>query len=447
MLLSLTQLPGYAVPILPARTRLALCGGRDSIQMTWIPIMSLQRTLITVTVLSLGMLLSSNALAVEPGFLHTGDDNSDFTGLYDPFCDLDTCWFEPIHCECPERPLNSGWFFGYSRTALRVSRPRGVGRLSYDPQPELGVPDEDDLIFSIYQSTDAGDLSGDLAWGNRFDFGWTSEEGTGLWFVARKLDSPNERVNFTNVDSNGGSLDRPDDNDFGPTFATVNGLQMWGFEGNKVWRLSPTPRGTVMEPFMGLRYVRLRDSADRTDIFNNYDDLNFSPFLTPGQVPTETDLVRTIFFNYRQAIITTDNDLFGGQFGMRSRWRRGRWQVTSDIRGLMFWNHQVKETRATNEEQFENITTTYDAAGILQSINETGTVIEESSQTHTFDTNNTFVYGGELNLNLAFEVTQGFALNVGGEILAFADGIGRGPTGTDDSLLMTGLTFGFTLNR
>ena len=143
--------------------------------------MSLHRTLVTAPVLILVLLLSSYTQAVEPGFLHTGDDNSDFTGLYDPFCDLDTCWFEPIYCDCPERPLNSGWFFEYSRTALKVSRPRNVGRLTYDPNPELGTPDADSLLTSIYTATDGGDLYGDLAWGNRFDFGWVSDEGTGLW--------------------------------------------------------------------------------------------------------------------------------------------------------------------------------------------------------------------------------------------------------------------------
>lgn len=397
--------------------------------------MSLHRTLVTAPVLILVLLLSASAQAVEPGFLHTGDDNSDFTGLYDPFCDLDTCWFEPIYCDCPERPLNSGWFFEYSRTALKVSRPRNVGRLTYDPNPELGIPDPDNLLTSIYTSTDGGDLYGDLGWGNRFDFGWVSDEGTGIWIVARKLDSPDERVTFQNTSG----VDLAE-NALPETFATVNGLRMWGVEGNKTWRLTPTPKGTVMEPFVGLRYVRLRDHSDRDDIFNNFDRLQFPATNPPAS------LVRTIGYNFRQSTITTDNDLFGGQFGLRSRWRRGRWQVTSDIRGLMFWNHQVKETISDNQEQTENFLATYDATG-LTGVASTGVLIQESSQDQTFDSNNTFVYGGELNLQLAFEVTQGFSINVGGEIIAFADGVGRGPEGVDDSLLLTGLTMGFSFNR
>ena len=123
-------------------------------------------------------------------------------------------------------------------------------------------------------------------------------------------------------------------------------------------------------------------------------------------------------FNYREALITTDNDLFGGQFGMRSRWRRGRWQITSDIRGLMFWNHQVKETIASNETQSQTLFAVYDAAGDITAINTPTAPLQLTDQEHIYDDNNTFVYGGEVNLQAAFEVTQGLAITFGGEIIA-----------------------------
>ena len=404
--------------------------------------MSLNRTFVTILLLLGACALSTPAQAQpQPGFFGKGDDNSDFTGLYDPFCDLDTCWFEPIHCDCPDdRSLNSGWFFGYSRMTLRVSRPRDQGRLSYIPETESGPGDP---IFSIYEANDAGEYGGDWAWGNRFDFGWVSEEGSGLWFVVRKLDSPSETVTFDNIDLNNDSSLRPDTENFGPTFATLNSLEMYGFEGNKIWRLEPGPQGTVMEPFVGLRYVRLSDFADRTDVFTNANErLLFSPTGVPGS----TEAVVTNF-NYREALITTDNDLFGGQFGMRSRWRRGRWQITSDIRGLMFWNHQVKETIASNETQSQTLFAVYDAAGDITAINTPTAPLQLTDQDHIYDDNNTFVYGGEVNLQAAFEVTQGLAITFGGEIIAFGDGVGRGPTGVDDSLVLTGFNLGFTVNR
>ena len=112
----------------------------------------------------------------------------------------------------------------------------------------------------------------------------------------------------------------------------------------------------------------------------------------------------------------------------------------------MFWNHQVKEILANNEEQSVNNTATYDATG-LTGIAQSN-LLQESTQTQTFDSQDSLVYGGEWNLDLSFDITQGFALNVGGEIIFFADGIGRGADiENQESLLMTGLTFGFTVNR
>lgn len=405
--------------------------------------MSLHRTLVSVILLA-AIPLGSSVLAQNVGFLGKGDDNSDFTSLYDPFCDLDTHWFEPIYCDCPEGPLNSGWFFGYSRMHLNVSRPRSNDQVFYDPDPDPNFPTPlADQIPSIYQGMAAGDHEGDWAWGNRFDFGWISEEGNGFWFVARKLDSPDERVTFDNIDLNDDAAVRPDDEPWGPTFATVNGLRMWGFEGNKIWRLAPTPKGTVLEPFVGLRYVRLRDHADRNDIFTNaFEQLQF-----PEIGPANGTVLRTVDFNYRDAQITTDNDLFGGQLGVRSRWRRGRWEVTSDLRALLFWNHQSREIIGDNELQAQNFAGTYDANGQLAGVAESGLELQSFGQDQSYDTANTFVYGGELDLQLSFDVTKGFALTLGGQVIAFGDGVGRGMSSTDDSLVMTGVTAGFAINR
>ena len=232
--------------------------------------MSLHRTLVTVVISLCAFALGSAAHAQKHEFLRKADDNSDFTGLYDPFCDLDTCWFEPINCECPdERPLNSGWFFGYSRMNLNVSRPRDENpTLYYDPEPGIGGPGN--LIPSIYTGSDfASDYQGDWSWGNRFDFGWVSEDGSGLWIVARKLDSPDKTLEFDNIDLNNDDSVRPDNEPWGPTFVTLNGMRMWGVEVNKIWRLDPTPKGTIIEPFLGPRYIRLRDHANRDDVFSN----------------------------------------------------------------------------------------------------------------------------------------------------------------------------------
>ena len=358
----------------------------------------LLRRIIFSVVLSIATLgVISNTHAQRPGFFGKSDDDSDFTGLYDPFCDLDTCWFEPIYCDCPERPLNSGWFFGYRRMRTSVSRPRNEPNVDfYEPLPGAPRP-ESEQIPSLFQGDYASEHHGDWAWGNRFDFGWMSEQGSGLWFVARKLDSPNATVEFDNTDLNGFGGTRFDGLPWGDTSAILNGLRMYGFEANKVWRLEPTPRGAIIEPFVGARYMRIRDFADRTDVFSDaYDKLSTFPSQNIGGFFITTKL----FFAYRDTQMTTDNDLFGGQFGLRSRWRRGRWQVSSDIRGMMFLNHQVKEKLTRDERQEQDWIATYAAPaqgqvggiGSLSAIAPVGNgaIPVDFRQNQTIDVNNTF---------------------------------------------------------
>ena len=159
-------------------------------------------------------------------------------------------------------------------------------------------------------------------------------------------------------------------------------------------------------------------------------------------------MIERIDFNFRESIVTTDNDLFGGQLGIRTRCRRGRWQITSDLRGLAFWNHQNREIRESNESQAIDWVAAYDAAGQLTTVAPlNGVVTQEHDQTNNYDSHNTFVYGGELNVQAAFEITKGFALTAGGEIIVLGDGVGRGRTRYDDSLVMSGFSFGFTMNR
>ena len=121
------------------------------------------------------------------------------------------------------------------------------------------------------------------------------------------------------------------------------------------------------------------------------------------------------------------------------------------MRGLAFWNHQVRKTRLDNEFQYQTFNGTFgdDGAGggILTAITPVTGVLQDFDQEQHVEQSNTFVYGGEFHLDVAFEVTQGFAINVGGQVIAFADGIGRGLEGTDDSLLLSGVSLGFTFNR
>ena len=222
---------------------------------------------------------------------------------------------------------------------------------------------------------------------------------------------------------------------------TLNGFNMWGVEVNKTWRLPVTPKGTILEPFVGPRYVRIRDHSDRNDVYT--DTAMFPAVGIPGEVRIDR-----LDFNYQMNQVTTDNSLFGGQFGVRSRWRRGRWQVVSDIRGMTFFNRRSRERIAMNEIQQADVLGTYDANGNLTTQAQVATSLQQFQTTTTeYDQSNEFVYGGALNLESTFELTRGFALRSGLEIIAFGDGIGRGLVTTNESLVLAGWSFGFSLNR
>ena len=406
--------------------------------------MSLHRPLVSAFIWMLMFVVCSTATAQHGTHrsIFGAVDDDHLNAALDPY-EIDVDWFEPIYDGIPdERPLNSGWFFSYDRVNLNVTRPRDEPRqLIFDPETL-----DTNILESQFRGAPSADYEGDWAWGNRFDFGYISPEGTGLWIVARKLDDPNRIEEEDNIDFNADNQLRPDGEPWGPTFVTLNGFAMWGVEANRTWRLPATPKGTILEPFIGARYAKLRDYSDRTDV---YTDIVTDSFPLTG-VAGELQVDR-LDFNYQQNRVTTDNDLFGGQFGVRSRWRRGRWQIVSDVRGMLFHNYRSRERAAINEIQQQQFTANYVpdglGGGVLGNIVATGPLLQYESEFNEYDSSNHFVYGGEANIDATFEVTQGFALRAGLQIIAFADGVGRGFFATDDSVVLAGYTFGFSLNR
>jgi len=63
---------------------------------------------------------------------------------------------------------------------------------------------------------------------------------------------------------------------------------------------------------------------------------------------------------------------------------------------------------------------------------------------------NTFVYGGEWRLQAAYKISKEMTIRVAWENIYFMRGLGRDgldPTTNDEDALLTGLSFGFTVNR
>jgi len=244
---------------------------------------------------------------------------------YQPFvdpCEFDWDFqlFKPELCDtCDVAPPSVGWFFTYDRLYWNVTRPIASG----------------------------SPWDGDFTWGNRMDIGYMTEEDTGWLFGALHLDGPQE-----------------DD---------VNRANLSGVELNKTWRLPRFHNGAVLEPLLGVRYLKFED------------------YTSPSN-PTE-------------------NNILGGQFGGRYFNRRGRWLLSSELRFFLAENFQF----LTGEDEHE------------------------------------FVPAGELRLQAAFNFTNKVALRVGWDLLYLGKGIARAnPVATginDEDVTVTGVGFGFTVNR
>jgi hypothetical protein len=413
--------------------------------------MSLLRKLLYSAPLVAVLGLSASPLAAQDE--HVND-------FFDPFCGHPTDYFEPIHCECPDYGrTNTGWFFTYDRLKLYGSRPsEAPGGVIFEQRSEgdwlgFGTPSIPETIggtpvFAPNMANQqlfaesANNYDGDDTPGNRFDFGYMGEDGKGIWFVARKMNNPGVRLRNAQIDRNDNGLDDLLGDPFPATFVTLNAFNFYGFEVNRVWRMPPTAKGIVLEPFVGPRYVRIRDHADRRDVFIERN----LPVFDPGLANlTLTVVDRDIL---QDLIVTTDNNLWGGQVGLRSSWRRGRWVVSSDVRGFTFYNLRERTRIYDTEGVAEVVRGNYDAIGDLAGTTVViDTTVLPSGQVEETDESGEFAYGGELRLETAFELTKKFAVRAGAEVIIFADGVGRGLVDTDDHFRLMGFSLGFAFNR
>lgn len=343
--------------------------------------------------------------------------------LFPEFCpeDLNFNWFEPIYCDCgDERPLaNLGFFFEYQRLSTNVSRPREAAG-----------------------HQDFGDWSN----GNIFDFGYMRESdhhGTASgWLVSvEKIDNPNQRLVNTNIDRNGVILLDLLGNPIGDEFVQQNAFNVYSIDINRVWRMEPTFHGAILEPFVGVRYNRIRDHFDRA-AYTRFDPV-FPTTNTPNSV-----LSATQFDTYLDSETFTDNDLYGGQVGLRAFKKRGRWRVETQIKGFAFHNFAERDSDVTNETTSRTQFALYDANGNLTAIANGPLGVSITREEATW-LNNRFTWGGELRLDLGFDITKKFAIEVGAQFLAFRKGIGRGDTfpGLGENFTAGGATLGFSINR
>jgi hypothetical protein len=293
----------------------------------------------------------------------------------------------------------------------------------------------------------------DSTWGNRWDFGWMNRRESGWAFSYQVVTGPNVYHGFEQLRLNGFTDSEVEDDADVPFFRptvfdndpytlertydvvqSINVANYSSFEANKTWRLEPYRYGGMLEPLIGLRYVKFLDTA-RSD--NYLTDLLVNEFDPTEEFASEV---------YTNNIVQTRNDMVLGQLGFRYFQKIRRWTLSNEFK--VFAGHTFQ-----SQERTQYVTTTtypVDVAIGDEPIfdgNHTGTSYVSSR-------NNETPVGFDLRAEGAFSATKHLDLRVGFQMIYFGQGIWRGAAAdqgnnheTNQQVVMPGLTFGFAINR
>ena len=187
----------------------------------------------------------------------------------------------------------------------------------------------------------------DRTWGNRFAFGFMSEQDSGIDFNFTHVSGPNVYAGPT-----GFRLLQPGTNqanifnfpqlserlEFDPGFGdgtfrvrnSLNVASLGSFEANKTWRLKPYQHGGILEPLVGFRYIDFtdRNTADGISGFQqngiNFEIFDISDIINQNRMPL-------------------------GQFGFRYFRDMGRGQLSAEFKAFGGVNFQ---TGSVNSSQY-----------------------------------------------------------------------------------------------
>lgn len=377
-------------------------------------------------------------IAITAGlFLATGDAMAQSGGKHqlpphDPLMlDADYQWFEPITAADladlkPKKRANTGWYGGVDRLNLWVTRPEGEG----------------------------GDWMLDRGTGHRLDIGYMldNDHGMSMTFIDFGVNATwgfdRERLNRYNLGAIEGDADVvgppfgevvpvSDDNNFGfnerfvPIRNSENIADFRSLELNKTWRLEPYHYGGMLEPLVGLRYMRFVDTYQRM----NY---------TSGLFSNPTD-----FLDLQAGeLVTTErsqatNDMFGGQIGFRYFKFVDRFRYSAELRVFALGSYQSNRLQTSEE------LTLYDG-DTVDPDDEVSHYIVGSNQP-IYGKNNDFAWGFDIRSEVSYTLTRMIELRSGLQLIDIENGVWRGRLINNSSpnqrALMAGITFGVTLNR
>ncbi|MEE2938215.1 MAG: hypothetical protein VYA84_19685 [Planctomycetota bacterium] len=361
--------------------------------------------------------------------------SQEYVPVADPFAfDPDFRWFEPVYnmdlAEMkPKKRAATGWFATYDRLSL------------YGSRPEVDEPGSSEYLL-------------DEGWGHRYEIGfmlpgedngwmlnWT-QNGVSDAFVLRQ-----ERLNRFIDPSEGFSPVAPpfgvavrqiEDNNPGYNFRfydvgdSNNIVKYDSYELNKTWRLEPYHYGGILEPMVGLRWMRINDY----NYFDTYLNTESNP---PLAGPNFEDAEQ-----FDRAYAATDNEMFGGQLGFRYFKFRDRFIFSSDFRAFFGGSWQNSVSAVASE------LTIYGGSDV-------GATVERIlvSSTEPINTRNEeFFFGFDVRGEIGYQLTKMISIRGGFQVIDVARGVWRGGEGivvdggdNDQDLLLVGATFGINLNH
>lgn len=346
-----------------------------------------------------------------------------------------------------DRDSPRGWFFTYDRVYINLTRPET--QVPIQPISGLVAPYALDRFAFVQENPSPWD--GDFTWGNRLELGFVDCDDRGWDMVMWHIDGPNEDNSLNMIDRRlaipplTAALDNdPIDfhgllpNEFLGTDVlagdapllvshSVNLAKMSGFEFNRILERQEFHNGGVFEPLIGVRYIQFRDFwryrlYQRSDINQDVGGVDDTEFYTIEQNSYE-------------------NNMLGGQLGMRIFKQTGHWNLSTEFRMFALQNWQFY-----NAEQDNYIWT--DAIGAPPPGPRSPEFVRHERIVSHAD-NSEFVWGGELKMEAAYQLTRDINFRTGFVFLDLGRGVGRGRNlaTNDQDVQMFGMTFGFTINK
>ena len=363
----------------------------------------------------------------------------------DPFAfDPDFRWFEPVYdldladMKAKHR-APSGWFATYDRLHL------------YGSRPETDNPQDAETKL-------------DSGWGHRYELGymtpkdqgwtftWTNNSVSAGFFVRREQANRYDGGDVINGSGDSGASDQffgfptppGEGNNLGTSYRwfdvgdTENVMDFNSYELNKTWRLEPYHYGGILEPLVGVRWMRLNDT-NRAIRLNSFANVT-SPGTLIGDSPFSGDQLLT-----SQSI--TDNEMLGGQIGFRYFKYRDRFTFSTDFRVFSGANWQSSKTNT------EELVVLYDGPPVT--VGDPPLSIQRTATLPSYERNEEAFVGFDIRGELGYQMTKMLSVRAGFQVIDIGTGVWRGGSAAnnlfggdqDQDLVMVGGTFGLTLNH